>query len=253
MGQMHEVLAVVPTLKGAAQKILNETSKMLNSKPQLFNETLKTYHPLEESEMTNEPPDMHPMSTTVGQKLSHLAEIYGPYVDALFQVDMTNLEAKADIDVGGFQVKGIPSTFLMQLDKKLTELRQVYDGIPTLDPKHDWKTDEGKGKGIFKAEDETTYRTKKVTKHKVVTEAIAKDGVGIPAQIHAWNEDERCGKWITKRWSGMITVSQKYEILKRIDMLHQAVKKALSEANRVEHSTDKIAGKLFDYLHGGIE
>ena len=250
-GQLHEVLAVLPGLKGAANKILQETLKVFSSRQQLFEGGIKTYRPTEEGG-NPEQPQIHHMATTVGEKLAHLAEIFSPFVDAAFQVDMTNRDAVATIKVDDLEIKDVPSTFLLQLDKRLTELRGVYDALPTLDPKFKWTQAADKGKGIADAEPEISYRTSKKLRHKVLTEAVVRDGVGLPAQIEKWTEDVRIGEWTSKRWSGMITVSQKYELLKRLDEIQKAVKKGISQANRVDHKKDKVASKIFAFLHGNL-
>lgn len=244
MSQLHKILAVLPSLKGRAQKIISETLRTF-SKPQHFTETLKTYEPILEGEPTQ--PDEHtPASTTVAKKLDHVAEMFGPWIDATYQVDKTNTEARADLKVDGLKIEGVPSTFLMQLDKRLSEIRNLYDHIPTLDPKHEWSRDESKGENVFAARPVDTYRTKKTLQSKVLYEATENH----PAQVEKWAEDIRCGKYTTRVWSGMITTAQKYEVLNRIDKLQHAVRAALSEANQTEHSTERIAEDLFNYIHG---
>jgi hypothetical protein len=74
-----------------------------------------------------------------------------------------------------------------------------------------------------------------------------------PAQIEKWAEDVRIGTYTTKRWSGMLTPREKYEILSRIDILQQSVKRALSEANRTPHSKDRIASQIFEFIHGDLD
>ena len=250
-GQLHEILAVLPSLKGAAHEIIKETLHVFSKRGQLFEGALKTYRPLEEGGNPEEP-QAHHLASTVGEKLSHLAEIFGPFIDASFQIDATNRDAVATIKVGDLEIKDVPSTFLLQLDKRISEMRSIYGALPVLDPKSKWTPANDKGKGIWDAEREISYRTTKKLRHKELSPAIARDGVGIPAQIEKWTEDTRTGEWTNKRWSGMITVSQKYELLKRLDELQRAVKKGLTQANRVDHRKDKVAAQLFEFIHGDL-
>lgn len=146
----------------------------------------------------------------------------------------------------------VPATYLMQLDKRLAEIRQVYDAIPTLDPKTEWEAAADKGVGIYKAEDDVRESTDKKIKHKVVWEPKPNDASDRQPVIDKWSEDTIVGRWTHKNWSGMLTVTQKYELLKRLDKLQRAVKKALSAANKIEHVPNKIAATIFDFLHEGI-
>ena len=245
---MHEVLAVFPAVKGAATKIAAETAKVFQGKHEHFEALHRAYEPFKEGEEHAEPDEVAEMATTVGEKLSHLAEIFGPAIDAGFQIDTTNMVATGTIEVDGLKLEGVPATFLMQLDKRLNELRGVYQAIPTLDPKFQWGDAADRGAGVFKANDEVRYRTEKQFVHKVVVEPTENH----PAQIDKWAEDKRIGKYVTQRWSGRISVRQKYEVLKRIDTLQKAVKRALSEANSIEHSDGTIADKLFAFINGDI-
>lgn len=246
--QLHEVLAVEPSLRSAADSVVNETVKTLSNKREHFielNKSFKVVNP----EYENDPgfPSEHsPMVTTVPKKLRHLVEILSKAIDAGFQIDKTNMQATADLEFDGKTIKDVPATFLMRLDKKLSDLRRVVSAIPTLDPKYDWAKDEATG--TYRSEDEQTHRTTKKPDFKIVSEATDKH----PAQIEQITIDRFHGTWTKKRWSGELSVSDKYEINRRLDEIQNAVKRALAAANRIEHSTDKIAGDVLGYLFDGF-
>ncbi len=246
-GQLHEVLAVLPSCKGAAQKILAETAKVFKDKSHHFEGSVKSYDPLNEGD-PGLPDETSVLVTTVGEKLAHLAECYSPWLDVEFQIDETNRIATGTVEVEGLKIEHVPSTFLMQLDKRLSELRGVYDAIPTLDPKYEWSASNDKGKGIFGAAPETRNRTEKVPVHKILVPATDHH----PAQVAGWNEDRVIGRFTTKRWTGAISPEQKYELLKRIDLLQRAVKRALSAANKAEHKKDRIGRQVFEFIHGDL-
>ncbi len=249
-GQLHEVLAVFPSTKGAAAKILAETLKTFKDKKHLFGESLKTYRHLIENEAEHykQPEEHSVMGTTVGQKLAHMAEFVGPFIDAGFQIDTTNTRAVAAISVQDLTLPALPATFLMQFDKRLGELRKIYDEMPTLDPKRKWTEDESRGDGVYTADVEVTHVTRKETKYEVVTEATEHH----PAQIVKDVVVKRVGENTTKFWSGMVTPREKKGVIARLDVLQKAVKRALAEANRIDHSVDKISEKVFKYIHGGL-
>jgi len=249
-GQLHEVLAVYPSTKGAATKLLAETLKTFKDKKHLFAESLKTYRHLieDEAEHYQQPEEHSVMGTTVGQKLAHMAEFVGPFIDAGLQIDLTNTAANADVEVEGLTLPHLPATFLMQFDKRLGELRKAYDEMPTLDPKRRWAEDPARGQGVYTADAEVTHVTRKETKYQTVAEATEHH----PAQIATDVVVKRVGENTTKFWSGMVTPREKKGVIARLDALQKAVKRALAEANRIDHSTDKIAEKVFKYIHGGL-
>jgi len=247
-GKLHAVLAVLPSLKGVASKIARETKAVFGGKAHLFDGHLKTYSPLSEGGDTL-PEDRSPMATTVGEKLAHFVEIASPALDAAFQVEKTNQSATADIIVGGFVLTGVPATFLMQLDKQLIALREVYDDIPTRDPKYVWEEDVDAGRGVFRAiHDEIVNRNVE----KIVPIELAPATKEHKAQVKEGKESIKVGEWTTKRQTGKISPAQKYELLSRIDQLQRAVKQALSRANETPHSTDTIAKEFFGYINGDL-
>lgn len=246
--QLHEILAVAPARKGAAEKISNETIKTFTNKTHHFDATLRTYQPLSE-DGKSEPDEFSPMVTTVGEKIRHFNDIFSDYVDVSFQIDDTNLNAKADIIIDDKVIASdVPATFLMQLEKRIIDIRSVYNNIPTLDPKYTWGPDSDKGNGVYKANDQVTHRTAKVRKSKILYEATEHH----PAQIDQWIEEDRVGTYTSKRWSGALTPADKSAIIRRIDKLLAAVKQARMRANQTEHSKRKIADDLFDYINGDL-
>ena len=246
MGQLHEVLAILPSTKGTAQKIAGETLKTFKDKSQHFEGLLRKYDPLKEGD-PGLPPETSPLVTTAGEKLAHFSESFAPWLDAEYQISSTNMQAAATVEIGGLKIENVPSTFLMQLDKRLSDIRQIYDAAPTLDPKHEWHASD-KGKGVFQAEDEIRNRTEKVPQHRVIVPPTPEH----PAQVAQWTEDVVIGKITTRKWSGALSVEKKYEVLKRIDAVQKVVKRALSAANKVDHVGKKVAQKLFAFINGDI-
>ena len=69
-----------------------------------------------------------------------------------------------------------------------------------------------------------------------------------PAQVAEYTNDVPVGVTKIHRWSGRITPEQKYRLLKKVDEYIRSVKKALGEANEVEHNTETIADAFFEDL-----
>jgi hypothetical protein len=247
MSKLHQVLAVMNSLKDKAAKITQETIHVFRSKHERFSGLRRTYKPLIENGQEL-PSEEKPLATTVGEKLAHFSECYIPYLDALFQVDLTNTKALAEIEVDEFKVLNVPSTFLMQLDKRLNEIRNVINLIPTLDPGYKW-IDSNEGAGVWRVDTpQTRFKTKKTLKFQEISPATKEHR----AQVEKWTEDETIGVWEEILTSGGLTVHQKYLILDRLDKLQIAVKSALAQANNVDQRKEKIGSKLFKYLLNDI-
>lgn len=250
MSQLHKLLSVVAGLKGAANKILQESLQVFRAKGHLFDGRLKTYKP-DADDGDTIPEEREPLVTTVGEKIAHMVEMASPGIDAAFQVEDTNRSAAADITLedGTVIAENVPVTFLLQFDKQLNAMRTVYDAIPTRDPKFDWVEDPDAGKGVSTtAYPEQGNRLLEEIVPLVLYEATEKH----PAQVKEQKKSVKVGVWTTKRWTGKISPTQKYELMSRIDQLQRAVKQAMSKANETEHSSRKIAEGLFSFINGDL-
>lgn len=248
MGNLHQLLAVKKQTKQRGNEIIGETKKVLGSK-HLFFGSNKSYQPFDDEDTTRFPEEHEALGYIVGEKLDWFRQNIGPIIDLEYQIDRTNEFARADLAVEGFSINGVPAPFLLDFIGFLEKIRNVYTGIPVLDPKYQWETDVTRSEGVFKtSEPEISYRSKKVLRHKVLVEATPHH----PAQVEKWPEDTQVGKYTKRMWSGSLTASQKAMILGRVDQLIDASKRALSEANNAEHDKGKIADDLFSFLHDGI-
>ena len=242
---LHALLAVRKDKLQRKNEIVAETKKVLAGK-HYFISHLKTYKPFDDKgNLTEEPDDRSHLTWTVGEKLLWGFMEVSKALDLDFQIDMTNQNATATLECGDLKIENIPTTFLMDLESYLGQLRSMCEGVQVLDPKVRWVPDEDMGEGVFASADpEITYRAAKAHKSKILTEATEHH----PAQIHQWTEEERVGAYTKKLWSGAVTALQKSELLKAVDELIEATKRALSKGNRVEHSKDRIAKKIMDHI-----
>lgn len=244
MGKMHELLAVEPDLKGAAEKIIAETINTFTKKPNHFEARHKSYKPIDDEGETFAP-EKQEMVTTVPKKLEHTQEVVVKFFDAITQKEMTNAEASAVIEIDGTPLidTPLPATLLLSLEGRLRQLREVYNSIPTLDPAETWRWDEQTK--TYEANSKESYKSKKVFRNHVKAPATDKH----PAQVETYTEDERVGTWTTKRWSGMVTPAEKAAVLARLDKLAQAVKRARQRANDAEVKSAEIGNVLFNYIN----
>jgi hypothetical protein len=247
--KLHELLAVEQDLAGTFKNILEETKTTFNKKTAHFmsaHRVLKYYD--EEKERAEKAPEEHQaMQTTVQKKLDYQQKHIVRYLDAVLQKEKTNQKAVADIVVDGITIaSNVPATFLLGLESKLKQVRDVYSAIPTLQPQIEWTEDPDKGEGVFKMKHaEETYKTEKVIVPQILYEATKEH----PAQVEKIQETKNVGKYTKNVWSGMITSAQKSVVLGKIDKLIRAVKKARQRANSVEIEKVDIGKALFDHIN----
>jgi hypothetical protein len=248
MGKLHELLAVEPDLKGAAEKIVGETINTFTKKQHHFTERFKSYQPKDEDGDTFAA-EKQEMVTTVPKKLDHTQEVVVRYLDAVAQKEFTNTEASAVLEVEGKPLLDtpLPATLLLALEGRLKQLREVYNAIPTLDPSETWHWDD-KTK-TYEAEPKLTYKAKKVYRNHVKAPATDKH----PAQVETYTEDERVGTWTEKKWSGMVTPAEKALLLERLDVLARAVKQARQRANDAEAKKLSVGNALFNFINDPIK
>jgi hypothetical protein len=157
--------------------------------------------------------------------------------------DYANCHASADVVLDGqVLIQNAPATYLLFLEKQLSDLHTFVDKMPTLDETDDWTRDENST--LFKTAAIPTQRTKKVQKPLVLYPATAEH----PAQTQMITEDVVVGYWDTIKQSGALPVPRKQVLLERIEKLSQAVKFAREQANSVEAEPQKVGGTIFTYL-----
>lgn len=248
--KMHELLAVFDDQKGQATKTRTDLMATFNNKPHLFGKKVVTFRsnqegvaPVTESQLD--------INTTLSKELEWASGFLTKAIDTGYQVDLGNLEAKADlvIEDGKMPIviaKDVPATSLLQLEKHLAAVRDLVLTIPTLDPAKGFSLDTSTGKGIYKAREVVKEKTRK--DKKVLKLAAATDKH--PEQVQVYDADIPVGTILEQEWSALTTPAIKSEMLARCDTLIQAVKKARSRANSIDLDvTGKRIGKqLLEYV-----
>jgi hypothetical protein len=245
-GKLHELLAAEEDLKGMAKRITAETENTFTKKSNHFMEQLIEIAPLKETDGPTVVDGHTPMVETVSGKIGYFSNAVGSYLDAFYQKEQSNTQAKADVVLEDSTVllKDIPATALLGLERELKKIHQVYSSLPTLDPSMVWKDDSDTGAGI-RITHSTKVRTKKIIKPFVLAEATDRH----PAQVEKVSEDIAVANMNTTLRSSKITPARKSILLSRVDELSRAVKKARMRANSVEHATGKIGNKIFTFLN----
>lgn len=255
MAKLHEVLAVITSIEGEAQKIMEETKKVFSDKPNLFVGETKSLEMFSDDRKVENRTDNQEITTTVNQKMDYTKKSFCKMVDALYQREATNqtIEAQADIILDDVTLaEKVPATALLMLEDKFKSLRTIIDSIPTLAPGISWSRDPTLPEDVYVIRDpKITFKEEKKVTFKLISEAIIKEGVGLPAQYKEMSNTECVGKYVSTLYSGMISPLEKSNMLRRCDDLIRAIKTARSRANNANAVTTKIATKLFDFIVKG--
>lgn len=243
--KLHQIIAVEENLKEAATRALEATKNAFTGALVRFQGQTRRYQPLNEGDETfaNEVTNL---ATTVTKELAEVEKAFGGWMDVSVQKEVTNSRTKASVSVNGkVLLVDLNAPALLNLENKLAVLRKAYEAIPTNDPTEVWTFDPSENSYV--TGQQTSYRAKKVTKAVVLYEATKEH----PAQVQAVNEDVRVGTWTTVKRSGMLSLTQKADMLNRLDQLIRAVKSARQEANDVEIVPLSVAEKIFGFIKSG--
>lgn len=245
--KLHEILAVEQDVAGAYKSILEETRKVFKDKPALFVGLHRKLTWLDDQDRPEMPDEHQAMTTTVREKLNYQQKAIVRYLDAVLQKEKTNQTASADIIVDGNTIaSNVPATYLLGLESKLKQVRDVYAKIPTLQVGIDWVKDEQRGVDVWAMRHpKETMKTEK----RIVPQILYKATPEHPAQVDKISETHNIGKFTKNVWCGMMTSAEKSAILGKIDKLIRAVKKARQRANHTEIVKATIGKELFDYIN----
>ena len=247
MAKLHELLAVESNLENQATKTRSEVIASFDKKKHLFGEKRASFTPIAEGSQTVTEAQSS-IQETVSNQVEFVKKIAVKAFDVSHQIDVANTLAKADVvtEDGDTVLEAVPATSLLQLEKRLKELRDFAIAIPTLDPALGFKPDSARGKGIFVANEVKKTRTKKDQQPLVLYPATKEH----PAQVQLVTKDEVTGTILEQEWSALITPATKSEVIDRCDILLRAVKKARAKANEqeVDPAKLKIGKKVLDYV-----
>ena len=239
--RLNQVIAVEKSAKG---RIMGEVTRMHQQlqKPGLLSGFSKTYQKRDE-EGDDYPPERQRVQVVAGELLRQAGRLLGELFDITAQKDLANTRARADVVVNGeVLLEAVPATFLLFLEKQLTDLRTFVSAIPVLDPAEDWALDPATD--MWRTEPTQTTRTKKVQRPIVLYPATTEH----PAQTQLISEDVVVGTWQTVKTSGALPEPRKQQLLERIETLSRAVKQARETANAVEAPEQSVGGKVFEFL-----
>jgi hypothetical protein len=241
MAKLNQIIAVEKGIKSRSFQELTEAHQQLQ-KPAVLSGISRTYRPKDEEGET-----LPPESTKVQIKSEEVIRTTVESLTKLFDItatkDWTNIKARADIVVDGVTLLSqVPITYILFLEKQLTDMHTFIKKLPVLDASETWVFDSAAD--CWATEPIQTLRTKKVPRNHVKAEATEKH----PAQVDVYYEDVTVGFWRTVKFSGALQAKRVNELLERVEKLQQAVKFAREEANNTEAEDQKVGERFFNYL-----
>lgn len=243
MTKLNQIIAIEKSAKNAAATVLTKAYQNVQKAAPMTGIS-RTYQPLADGgeQLPPESVRVQLSAATIAQDVkSVLARMF----DVVATKDNTNRLATANVVVDGRVILAdVPVTFLLYLEKQLTDLRTFISKLPTLDPSEDWTWDDNAL--CYVSAPVQTVRSKKVPRNHVLAEATERH----PAQVQVWHEDVSVGTWTTVKRSGALPGRQVAEALQRVEQLQVAVKQAREAANSVEVVDLLVGNAITDFVFG---
>jgi hypothetical protein len=244
--KLAHLAAQVDGLKSQIKDRVTKKYQLLQ-RPALFTGQTKTYEPYTQTGERAEtiPPETTMVQARVREVLAGIVKDEIELLDKVFQQDVGNTKARADVIVDGVALlKSVPITNLMYLRKRMMEIRSVIQAIPTPDPTVEWVYDANLG--LMKSKEEVvTQKTEKRPKVLVKYEATDKH----PAQTEVYHVDLPIGEYKKRVFSGAERADVKEEMLARMDRLIDGIKQSIETANiTTEVVEDGVAEQLFAFV-----
>lgn len=240
---MHQVIAIEKGVKARCYAVLTELYKLVQ-KPVLFAGQSRTYV-AKDTDGETYPDEAVKVQFTVADVLLSFVDHEVAATDMEAEKDYGNCLASADVVVNGkVLIAQAPTTFLLHLEKRLTDFRAFVSSLPTLDEAQEWTKDANAA--LYRSAVLRSHRTAKVQKALVLLAPTDKH----PGQAQLITEDVTVGHWSLQHSSGAMPVPDKKKMLRRVDDVLDAVKEAREQANSIEVEAKKVTGALFAYITG---
>lgn len=241
MAKLNQIIAIEKGIKSKSVQELAETQRTLQ-KSSLFSGISRTYRPKDE-EGEQLPPESNKVQVTADEIIRKTREVLTKLFDITATKDWTNCHARADVVVEEQTLlTQVPVSYLLFLEKQLTDLQTFIKKLPTLDASETWTFDPNSD--CWATEPVQTLKTFKMPRNHVKAEATEHH----PAQVEVYYEDVTIGYWRTVKFSGALPAQRIHELLSRLEKLQQAVKFAREEANNASAEEQRVGERVFNYL-----
>lgn len=239
--KLNQIIAIVNGKKSKTEKELTEIYHKIQ-KSELFN-GIKRIYTKKNEDGDDFPPESKNIQYSVAEAIQSVTTIWTELLDVIATQDYTNCLAKGTIKVDDkIILKDVPVTYLLFLEKHLTNVHTFVNKLPVLEAADNWEWD--KNNNQYKSEEFRTNKTKKTYFNHVKAEATKEH----PAQVEVYPDDIKIGEWTTTKFSGAIPWSEKQALLNKVAKLVDGVKMAREEANLTEVREQSVGKEIFDYL-----
>ncbi len=243
MAKLNQIIAIEKGVKSQTLRELTDAHHQLQ-KPSLLSGIARTYRPIDD-EGEQYPPESTRVQVKAEEIIERTVQILTKLFDVTATKDWANGTALADVTVEGNKIlEQVPVTYLLFIEKQLTDLHTFISKLPILDASETWVFDSSAD--AWATEPIQTTKTKKIPRNHVKAEATEQH----PAQVEVYYEDVIVGYWRTVKFSGALPATRVSELLERVRKLQEAVKFAREEANSIEVEDQTVGDKIFGYLFG---
>lgn len=243
MAKLNQIIAVSKGVKSDTLAAFTQAHREVQKQP-LLSGISRTYQP-KDDEGERLPAESTRVQLTAQSVIADVRTSLTRLFDVVATLDTANTVAKADVTVDGRTIlRDVPVSYLLFLEKQLTDVHTFVAKLPVLDPAVNWTFSQAAG--YYAADAVQTTRTTKVPRNHVLAEATEKH----PAQVQVYHEDIIVGTWTTVRFSGALPATEIRSMLERVTKLREAVKMAREEANGTEVVDQHIGDAVLGYLFG---
>lgn len=184
--QLNQIIALEKGVKSRAHADVVSRALELAKAP-LLSGISRTYRP-KDDEGEQLPPESTRVQLRATEVLADVQSALTRLFDVTLTKDVANGAAKADLVVDGRTLApDLPVTYLLFLEKQLSELGAFLSRLPVLDPSETWTFDETAD--CYATTASQTTRSKKVPRNHVKADATDKH----PAQVEMYFEDVLVG------------------------------------------------------------
>ena len=241
MPKLNQIIAIEKSVKSQSLRELTDAHKTLQ-KESLLAGIARTYRPRDD-EGEQYPPESTRVQVRADDVIDQTMTVLIKLFDVTATKDWANGDARADVVVDGDALlKDVPVTYLLFLEKQLTDLHTFISKLPTLDPSEVWAYDEATD--AWATEPVQTSKTKRIPRNHLKAEATKEH----PAQVEVYYEDIVVGNWQTIKYSGAMPASRVAVLKERVRTLQESVKFAREEANSKEVDEQKVGETLFNFI-----
>lgn len=243
-GKLNQVIAVVKGTKARATKLLTDAHQKWNK--EAISGIAKTYCPKAENGDPL-PPESKLIHLNVPARIREVMEQVSTFFDVVMTQEQGNTNAKATVELDGKAfLTDMPVTTLLFLEHQLVDLHTFVSKLPTLPPDREWKFDTNRD--CYATDPIESVRTQKVPKPIVKYHATKEH----PAQTELFPEDVTVGTWTTTYMSSAIPTRQRAIMLRRVEELQDAVKRAREAANSLEVDQVKHGHKILNHIFSDL-